>query len=847
MLFTKKQKAYLFFIINYVTISKILHAKICFIYFQKDNLAPRIAHHRTNMKTQIITILTVIFFNVSLAQVKHQQSQPNYSLAAKFSSNNLKKSLFSLEVEPNWIDGSEEFWYEYSTSKEKSWYLVNPETGKKTELFDRQNIGRKLQQITGSLFDPLHLPLQNIQFVQNGIIKFQIFKGKQYSFNYNIKTKELIEIKEFVLRKPVPKWANFNPDTTRVYYSKNFNLYWMDYENYLKALKNENDPSIIEYQITNDGVQYYSWGDEPFSTSTKSKKAEEQDRKTRKYASLLWSPNGKYFSITKKDNRKINDLWVIHSTNNKRPTLETFKYQMPGEIDSSETELFIFDSAKHGIHKVLINEFKNQSLTVWSKFDKELGITEKKQIQYWLGNDNEFYVARTSRDLKRVDFLAIEIDGTVRSLIQERDMVPITTKKPLLLEERKQMIYWSERDGWGHFYLYNTNGKLIKQLTKGEFHCEEALLFEKKTNRLFFRANGKEPGIDPYYNFYYSLNIDKGTINLLTPGNFDHHIKLSKSGRYFIDNFSRVNTAPNSILYSISKKFKLNLEEADLTDLYALGYQFPEPFKVKAADSITDLFGVIYKPYDFDSTKTYPIIAHVYPGPHTEAVSKSFEKNMSNTDQLAQVGFIVITVGNRGGSPLRSKAYHTYGYGNMRDYAIDDKKTAIEQLGKQHTYIDTSKVGITGHSGGGFLAATSLLIYPDFFKVAVAESGNHDNNIYNYIWGESNQGVQEIISEKKDTSFVYKVETNSILAKKLKGHLLLVTGDEDNNVNPAHTIRLANALINANKYFDLLILPGQSHVFGAMSDYLFWRKANYFARYLLNKEDNPVDITEWYK
>jgi dipeptidyl aminopeptidase/acylaminoacyl peptidase len=289
----------------------------------------------------------------------------------------------------------------------------------------------------------------------------------------------------------------------------------------------------------------------------------------------------------------------------------------------------------------------------------------------------------------------------------------------------------------------------------------------------------------------------------------------------------------------------LELEEADLSQLFAAGYQFPEPFKVKAGDGITDLYGVMYKPFDFDSTKVYPIVEYVYPGPQTEAVNKSFGRSMDRIDRLAQMGFIVVSVGNRGGHPSRSKWYHTYGYGNLRDYGLEDKKVVAEQLADRHPFIDINRVGITGHSGGGFMSTAAMLVYPDFFKVAVSGAGNHENNIYNRWWSERHHGVQEQINAAGDTTFNYQIERNSALAKNLKGKLLIATGDIDNNVHPANSIRMAEALIKANKRFDFLLLPGQRHGFGDMTEYFFWKMADYFSEHLLgDSKTQDVDILE---
>jgi dipeptidyl aminopeptidase/acylaminoacyl peptidase len=305
-----------------------------------------------------------------------------------------------------------------------------------------------------------------------------------------------------------------------------------------------------------------------------------------------------------------------------------------------------------------------------------------------------------------------------------------------------------------------------------------------------------------------------------------------------------VNTIPKSVLYDNTRNKILDLEEADLSQLFAAGYKFPEPFVIKAADGITDIYGVMYKPFDFDSTKSYPLIEYVYPGPQTESVNKSFSKSMDRIDRLAQFGFVVITLGNRGGHPSRSKWYHNYGYGNLRDYGLADKKYGAEQLANKYKFIDISRVGIHGHSGGGFMSTAAMLVYPDFFKVAVSSAGNHENNIYNRWWSEKHDGVKEVKDKKGNITFEYDIDKNSELAKNLKGKLLLVTGDIDNNVHPGNTIRMANALIKANKRFDFMIMPGQRHGFGDMTEYFFWLMGDYFSKHLLGDFSESVDVIE---
>lgn len=815
-----------------------------------------------------LSLIFLLSISLSQGQEKSTLAKPNYQLASKFSPSKLSKLIFSTEVNPNWINFGDKFWYEYNSPNGKKWYLVDPKTKKKSELFDHAEMAARITSIVKNPFDAQHLEIRNLRFMDDeNLIRFEVqsskdtlkskeeikkltnkkdsIKKKLFYFEYNLSNNNLKELSEESKEKTKLFWANFNPDTSRVYYAKNYNLYWMDYSNYLKAQKDEKDSTIVENQITTDGVQYYAWGGDEYSVTTGDKKSEEEEKKKRKPVWINWSPNGKYFTLTRKDNREYSALWVINNVAAKRPTLETYKYLMPGETDSSEVEFYIFDAANHSAKQVNVSAFKNQTISNWNKDRNKDSYKGKHFINYWLGDNEEFYIARSSRDLKRIDIVAVNVNGQTRTVIEERSNVYLDVKKPYIISNGSQLIHWSQRDGWGHFYLYNKNGTLVNQITKGAFHCDDLTRYNEATGTLFFVANGKEKNIDPYYSYYYSVNKNGGAIKLLTPGDFDHQVLASESSNYFIDNFSRVNTAPVSNLYSSTGQLLMKLEETDLSNLMAAGYKFPEPFKVKAGDGITDLYGVMYKPFDFDSTKTYPIIEYVYPGPQTEAVNKSFGRSMDRIDRLAQMGFIVVSVGNRGGHPSRSKWYHTYGYGNLRDYGLEDKKVVAEQLADQYSFIDITKVGITGHSGGGFMSTAAMLVYPDFFKVAVSGAGNHENNIYNRWWSERHHGVKEEISAKGDTTFSYNIQKNTELAKNLKGKLLIATGDIDNNVHPANSIRMVDALIRANKRFDFLLLPGQRHGFGDMTEYFFWRMADYFSQHLLGaSEMQETDIME---
>ena len=816
--------------------------------------------------------LSILLLMVSF--VGFSQQKANYALAARFSPKKLDKMLFSLSVDPHWLKQSNKFWYIYETSEGKKWIIVDPLKNEKKAMFNNDKMAAELTKIIKDPFDGQHLPIDSIKFIKDeNWIQFEVKSSieinkdqevkkdakpekirKTFYFEYNLITEQLNELVGFKKPKRKTNWANISPDEKIIVFGRNYNLYYMDRANYEKALKNEDDSTIIEHAMTTDGIQNYSWHSESaYGGGGETNVDVEKNKNKRKAVNGLWSEDGKHIAITKVDNRKVKDLWVINSIADPRPTLETYKYWMPGEKEAPMDHLMIVDMEQHNFKEINVSLFKDQDISVWNKTSKVNSRDDEHKPMIWLGTYDKLYLARTSRDLKKIDQCIVDINtGDVKTLVEESLNTYVEIKKPGLLKNG-EFIEWSERDGWAHLYLYDKDGKLKNQITQGPWHIEDVVSIDEEKRIVYFSGNGKENASnnskeDPYYLHLYKVNFDGTNLQLLNPGNYDHSFTMNDGKNYFVNTSSRVNTAPVSSLYAADGKKIMDLETADLSSLFAAGYKFPETFKVKADDGITDIFGVMYKPYDYDSTKKYPIIEYVYPGPQTESVNKSFSKGMDRIDRLAQLGFVVITLGNRGGNPARSKWYHNYGYNNLRDYGLTDKKAAIEQLADRFKFIDRDKVGIHGHSGGGFMSTAAMLVYPDIFKVAVSNAGNHDNSIYNRWWSEKHNGVKENISDKGDTTFSYMIDKNPEIAKNLKGKLLLIHGEIDNNVHPANTIRVVNALIKANKRFDMLILPTQRHGFGDMNEYWFWRTADYFSKYLLGDDtERPVDIEEMNK
>lgn len=809
----------------------------------------------TNKKLVCAAALTLLAVS-GMAQSRQERMvrTPNYELAERFSAKRIGQMVFSTSVRPVWFRNGDKFLYAWKTSDGTQYYIADPKAGKTEPVFDMDKLAMQITEIMRDPFDAKHLPISNISIdpENDGVLKFDIKSTKEktdttgkatgekltYHFRYEIAGKKLT-YDTADKKEKYPDWANVSPDGLTGVYMKNSNLFYMDTLNLRKAAEDPKDSTLVEHRITSDGYKDFCYGINNYSGNT------ETDTTKRVFPSeLVWSPDSRHIAVMRWDMAPLKDFWVINSLTQPRPTLETYKYQMPGE-PGPKGHLYVFSTSDWTSRQVKINAFKDQDLimqpdvrTTDDQFDEFYG-------SRWLGDDNGFYLTRMSRDLKRMDICYVGVDSdSTRTVISERMNTYVESRQTRLLDGGRKMIHWSERNGWANLYLYNADGTLIRNLTEGAYHVDDVLAVNEKEGYVLFRACGKEKGENPYQMHVYRVSLQGGEPKMLDIPDMNIDAIASDDGKYFIANYSRVDYKPASALFDAAGKKVCDLGEADFSLLFAAGYKFPERFKVKAADGITDLYGAIYKPFDFDSTKVYPICDYVYPGPQVEANNISWSRGFTRTDRLAQLGFIVITVGNRGGHPNRSKWYHNYGYGNLRDYGLEDQKYAIQQLGARYSWIDLNRVGIHGHSGGGFMSTAAILKYPDFFKVAVSCAGNHDNSIYNRWWSEQHHGITEKV-EAGDTTFVYSIETNPEIASNLKGHLMLVHGDIDNNVHPANTIRVVNALIRANKRFDMLILPGQRHGFGDMNEYFFWRMADYYCEWLMgSSKRDEVNIKE---
>jgi dipeptidyl-peptidase-4 len=694
-------------------------------------------------------------------------------------------------------------------------------------------------------------------------------RNKTLRFEYDLATARVGLVSEDYNEPRPPRWVALSPDERTIVFARRHNLFMMDADNYAKALEKADDPTIVEVQLTTDGEEHYSYARSAREIQQQREQEQQQQQQEREQTgveqqqdeerdstdqnarmpaiTLVWSRDSNKFAVIRRDARKVEDLWVINALAQPRPSIETYRYAMPGEKNIPQSELHVFDRMSRQRVTVKDDRFTDQTLSISTRAPRTNVQRDPRRpipAEWVSDSPARLYFTRLSRDQHRLDVVVADTaTGEVKTLIEERLNTYVESKPLRLVNAGADLVFWSERDGWGHFYLYDaTTGALKNRITEGEFVATSIEGVDDKARMLYINAGGREKGEDPYYTHLYRVGFDGTGLKLLNPGDASHSVSMTDSARFFVNNASRVNGAPESTLYDGLGLEVLKIETPDLGALLDVGFKFPEPFMVKADDGITDLYGVMYKPFDFDPARKYPIIAFVYPGPQTESVTKTFNPR-SNNVALAQFGFIVIEVGNRGGHPQRSKWYHNYGYGNLRDYGLADKKAAIEQLAKRHSFVDINRVGIWGHSGGGFMTAAAMLVYPDFFKVGWSESGNHENNIYNNSWSEKHHGVREVEKDGQ-VSFEYEIEKNSELAANLKGRLMLITGDIDNNVHPANTYRLADALIKANKRFDMFVLPGVRHSFQPVSGYVNWLRGDYFARHLLGRSADSVDIVE---
>jgi dipeptidyl-peptidase 4 len=787
--------------------------------------------YKMHMKRLWFLPLLSAFSLFSIAQ------KADFKAAEKFRADNLIPKYGDLAVNANWIEESDVFWYSFKTSAGKNYFYVNAATRSKQPMFESKYMAAELHKLMHHPYNDLDLPIKDIKFEKKSTTKFT-FVIDSTRFNFDISTQKL-SVKDPVWKeKKKLSWITYSSDSTWFAFAKNHNLYLM----------RAKDKDSVEIQLTTDGERYYSYA----------RNSEDTTRNKKVKSNAEWFKNSKKLYVERQDERKVKDLFVIDVLAQPRPKLQTYRYSMPGEEFVPQSELVIFDVATKKQVNVDLKKWKDQTIAVeWS--------SQKSA--------DKLILIRKDRPLKHLDVCLVNAETGALSVLFSEETWPYFNDdytRLSVLNEGNDIIWWSERTGWGQLYLYDGKGNLKNQITNGYFVTGRVERIDTLGRAVYFEAFGREEGVHPYYSMKYKASIDKGQTTLITKEGANHSFSMSKSNKYFVDTYSTVDKIPEAVLRDNNGNVLLKLEKADISQLLRSGWKMPETIVVKAKDGVTDLYGVMYKPFNFDSTRKYPVISYVYPGPQTESVQYSFTVTGGKNVALAQLGFIVVNFGHRGGSPMRNSYYHTFGYNSLRDYPLADDKYGIEQLADRYKFIDINRVGIYGHSGGGFMSTAAILSYPDFYKVAVSSSGNHDNNIYNQWWGETHNGVTEIdkktarkqevkdslnkdlqlkdsLNKKNEVEISFKgsVEKNQDIAKNLKGHLLLVTGDVDDNVHPGNTLRVVDALIKANKRFDFMMLPGQRHGYGNEVPYFDRLMWYYFAEHLLGDYRTNTDLLDF--
>jgi dipeptidyl-peptidase-4 len=576
-----------------------------------------------------------------------------------------------------------------------------------------------------------------------------------------------------------------------------------------------------ERQLTKDGVKDFGYATDN-SGWTKS------DRPI-----VRWSPDSKKIATFQQDDRGVGEMYLV-DTRVGHPTLQAWKYPLAGDPVIPAIHRVIVDADTGSVVRLKMPPDLHRS-TLCDELACRGG--EWADVQ-WSPDSTSVAFVSTSRDHRHERLrVATAASGVVRDVLQESVSTFYESGNGAVnwryLPQSNEVIWFSERENWGQLYLHDlASGREQHRITGGDGNVTRLLRVDEQNRELYFLGVGKEPGRDPYFRHFYRVDFDGRRQRLLTPADADHDVTLSPDGRFFVDVYSTPDTPPIAELRDRDGGLVLPLERADISRLTARGWKPPQPITVKARDGVTDLYGLLYAPTTIDPTRRYPIVNHVYPGPQSGSVgSRSFSAARGDAQALAELGFAVIEVDGMG-TPGRSKAFHEAYYGNMGDNTLPDQVAAMKQVAARYPWIDLDRAGIYGHSGGGYAAADAMFRYPDFFRVGIAEAGNHDNRNYEDDWAEKWQGL---LRTNPDGTTSYDNQANQLVAKNLKGKLLLAHGTMDSNVPPSNTLLVVEALIKANKDFDLLMLPNRPHGFGN-EPYMIRRRWDYFVRNLLGAE-----------
>ncbi len=601
--------------------------------------------------------------------------------------------------------------------------------------------------------------------------------------------------------------AVLSPDGKHAVFVRDWNLWVRDVN------------SGAERQLTSDGVKDFG-----YATDNAGWKHSDQ-------AIVIWSPDSRKVATFQQDQRAVADFTTT-TTQVGHSATDTWKYPFVGDREIFKIHRVIVDVDDGRVTRLNMPADLHRS-----SLCDDVVCGEGPQDMQWAKDSRTLAFVSTSRNHKvETVRIADATSGAVRDVFAET--VPTWFDSGYndeginwrYLSERGEILWWSQRDDWGHYYLYSAkSGKLLRQVTRGRWNVDHPIYIDERSGTMLIAAVGREPGVDPYYRSIYAIDLKGRTPKLLTPERQDHIALPSSDGRFFVDIYSTPQEAQTAVLRRADGSVVQELAKGDLTRLRAAGWQAPESIAVRCTDGRTLCHGLLFKPAGLDPTRKYPVIDYIYPGPFTGTISsRQFSPAAGDAGALAQLGFAVVEIDGMG-TPRRSKAFQDYYYRDMGKQAVPDQVTGIKDLASRYAWLDTDRVGIWGHSGGGNATAAAMFRYPDFFKVGIAESGNHDNRNYEDDYYEKYLGLLE--NDGKTTN--YDLQANQDLAKNLKGKLMLAHGLLDDNVAVSSTLLVVDALQKANKDFDLVLFPRAHHGYGDRSNYMMRRRWDYFVKNLL--------------
>ncbi len=739
--------------------------------------------------------------------LRAQGTLEDYRRAERFLADEVKKLAFSGEVRPSWIEGTSRFWYVNDGPTGKEFMLVDSARATREPAFDHEKLAAALSRAVGKPYAARALPFDSVRFGADGSIRVIV---EQVSWTCDLakfecaRSRDQAEAEEAQPGRP-PRAERPSPD-------RRFSAFVRDHNVWVRV-----QATGEQIQLSRDGERFYDYAT-PLPSPTLMVQQGTED--VVQAPAVFWSPDSKKIATYVMDQRDFPRLTMVQSAPPDQFRPRSFSYAYPLAIDYEvpTSRLVIFDVERRRQIPVAA-----PALTMLYYGGPSVE---------WDADSAHFQYREVTRGYTRVQLRRADADtGAVRTIIDERD-TPLVGSYLLVsraFNGGKEVIWSSERDGWNHFYLYDAETATLKnRLTRGEWVIRSIGRVDEKARILYFTASGREPGRDPYLRHLYRVSLDGTGLTLLTPEDADHDVSFSSDGAYFVDSYSRADLPTVSVVRRAADgTVTQELERADVSRLQAMGWKAPEPFKAKAADGRTDLYGLIWRPTNFDPKKKYPVIENIYTGPHGAFVPKTFAAYRHPQQAIAELGFITVFVDGRG-TAYRSKAFRDTSYRNLGGGAGGEDHIAVfKQMAAKHPYMDLGRAGVWGHSAGGYDSTHAILTHPEFYKAAVSSAGCHDNRMDKAVWNEQWMGWPV---EKH-----YEEQSNYTLAKHLQGKLLLIHGDVDENVPLAATVKLVDALVSANRDFELLIMPNRSHALGS-DPYVVRRRWDYFVRNLLGVE-----------